>query len=134
MYQSPDYMNQPHTVAPAHVIPRRKQVDWRLTGAYIIAGFGLAVALASLWLFSSYKTSAASQVTQLRHQLATVQSAQSKTADNLNGVSSQISSAQGELTLLAPYNSVCTQYLTGPNGGPATFYFPCSMQKPSSGS
>ena len=87
------------------------------------------MALVSLWLLSSYKTSAASQVAQLRHQLATVQTAQSKTAGSVNGLSAQISSAQGELTLLTPYSSVCSQYLTGPNGGPDTFLFPCAEKK-----
>lgn len=28
------------------------------------------------------------------------------------------------LAVLAPYNKICTQDLTGPNG-PAAFYFPC---------
>jgi hypothetical protein len=32
------------------------------------------------------------------------------------------------LSLLAPYNMTCSQYLTGPNGGPSTFYLPCRLK------
>lgn len=125
----PNYTTQPNYPAPAHIVGNHRQVDWRMTGAYIIAAFALGVALVSLWLLSASKTSFNAQMTQMRHTLATVQSAQSKTADNLKGVSAEISSAQGELSLLAPYNSVCSQYLTGPNGGPDTFLFLCAEKK-----
>jgi uncharacterized protein HemX len=130
----PNYTTQPNYPAPAHVVENHKQVDWRVIGAYIIAAFALGAALVSLWLLSSYKTSAASQVTQLRHQLATAQSAQTKNAKSINGLSGRVSADESQLVLLTPYTMVCSTYLTGPSGGPATFWFPCSAQKPGSGS
>ncbi len=134
MYQSPDLNAPHHTMPTAGMIRRHSHVSWRLMGAYIIAALGVGVACACLWLLHSYKTSVQAQMTQLRHAVATAQTAQSKNASRFGELSSRISSAEGQLVLIAPYTMVCSQYLTGPNGGPATFYFPCGMQKPGSGS
>ena len=136
MYQQPDYSTQPqpHAVTPSHVVTTHRQVDWRLAGAYIIAALAVGVACASLWLFHSYKVTVATQMTQLRHAVASAQTAQSKDANSISNLSDQISSASGELVLLAPYRMTCEQYLTGPNGGPTTFYLPCTDVKPASGS
>ena len=134
MYPQPDYGTQPQAVTLTHVVPTRKQVDWRLAGAYIIAALAVGVACACLWLFHSYKVTVAKQMTQLRHAVTTAQTAQSKNSGNIKSLSGRISTAEGELVLIAPYDTICSQYLTGPNGGPSTFYFPCSMQKPGSGS
>lgn len=126
--QSPDYMNQAHTVAPAHVIGGRRHVDWRLIGAYVLGGIGVGVAIVCLLFVSSFKSVYANQMSQMRQALSTAQSAQSKDASNISNLSAQLSSAEAELNLLTPYNMSCAQYLTGPNGGPATFYFPCRLK------
>ena len=128
--QSPDYMNQSHAVAPAHVIPGPKRVDWRLVGAYVVGGIGVGVAIVCLVFVSSFKSVYANQMTQMRQALSTAQSTQSKDANSIANLSGQLSSAEAELNLLTPYNMTCSQYLTGPNGGPTTFYFPCSDVKP----
>lgn len=133
MYQQqPGY--QPNYAAPAHVIPDRKHVDWRLAGAYITAAIAIGVACACLWVLHSYKNTVADQMTQLRHAVTSAQTAQSKSATDIGNLSGQLSNAEAQLALLTPYNMVCQQYLTGPGGGPTTFYLPCSMQKPGSGS
>jgi hypothetical protein len=124
----PNYATQPNYPVPAHVVDNGRQVDWRLTGAYIIAALAVGVACACLWLFHSYKVTTQAQITQIRHTLASTQTAQSKSAITIKSLSGQISSQDGELALLAPYDMVCSQYLTGPNGGPATFTFPCRLK------
>jgi hypothetical protein len=131
MYEQPqpNYATQPHYPAPAHVLSHRRQVDWRLTGAYIIAAFGLGLALACLWLFHSYKVTVAAQMTQMRHTVTSAQTAQSKTAHSITGLSGRISSAEAALIPLTPYSMVCSQYLTGPSGGPETFTFPCTDKR-----
>jgi uncharacterized protein HemX len=136
MYEQPqpNYTTQPHYPAPPHVVGDRRHVDWRLTGAYIIAALAVGVACACLWLFHSYKVTTQAQITQIRHTLASAQTAQSKSASTIDKLSGRISSAEAELVLLSPYGMVCSTYLTGPSGGPATFWFPCSPQKPGSGS
>ena len=132
--QQPDYTTQPHYAAPAHVVGDRRQADWRLIGAYIIAAFGVGCAIVCLWLLSSFKQVYASQMAQMNHALATARTAQAKNASTIKNLSGWISSAEAELLLLSPYGMVCSTYLTGPSGGPATFWFPCSAQKPGSGS
>jgi hypothetical protein len=97
-------------------------------GAYIIAALGVGCAVVCLWFLSSFKQVYASQIAQTNHALSTVRTAQSKSASNIKSLSGQISSAEAELALLTPYSSTCSQYLTGPNGGPDTFLFPCRIK------
>ena len=55
------------------------------------------------------------------------------TSAALDGVSRKISGIDATLNTLAstvPVQYECSQYLTGPNGGPTTFYFACSDTKP----
>jgi hypothetical protein len=73
-------------------------------------------------------------MTKVNHAVTSAQTAQSKSARSISDLSGRISSAENELILLSPYGMVCSTYLTGPSGGPATFWFPCSPQKPGSGS
>jgi hypothetical protein len=128
----PNYATQPHYAAPSHVVGDRKQVDWRLIGAYIIAAFGVGCAVICLWLLSSFKQVYAAQMTKMNHAITSAQQAQAKSAKNISDLSGRISTAEGELILFTPYNSTCSQYLTGPNGGPDTFVFPCAEKKPGS--
>jgi len=62
----------------------------------------------------------------LRQALSTAQSAQSKSESSL---SEKVTGIDNALAALAPYSTVCSQDLTGPNG-PAAFYFLCTDQKP----
>ena len=94
----------------------------------------MGVACACLSLFHSYKVTTQAQITQIRHALASAQTAQTKNVDTIKSLSGRLSSAEAELILLSPYGMVCSTYLTGPSGGPATFWFPCSASKPGSGS
>jgi hypothetical protein len=128
--QGNDYMNQAHTVAPAHVIPgrQRQSINWVTAGAYIIGALGVGVAIVCLLFVSSFKSVYANQMTQMRQALTAAQSTQSKDANNIANLSGQLSSAEAELNLLTPYSLTCSQYLTGPNGGPSTFYFPCRLK------
>jgi uncharacterized protein DUF5753 len=130
MYEQPqpNYTTQPHYAAPLHVVGDRKQVDWRLIGAYIIAAFGLGAALVCLWLLSSFKQVYASQMTQVNHAVTSDRTAQTKNASTINNLSGRVSTAEAQMVLLTPYDLVCSQYLTGPNGGPSTFTFPCRLK------
>ena len=130
--QQPDYSTQPH-VAPVHVIPNRKQVDWRLAGAYIVAALAVGVACACLWLFHSYKVTVAGQMTQLRHAVVDARTAQSKDARNIKDLSGRVDGAEGQLTVLAPYSMTCSTDLEGPSG-PTRYFFACTPHQPGSGS
>jgi len=135
MYEpQPNYATQPNYPAPAHVVNDHKQVDWRLIGAYIIAAFGVGCAVVCLYMLTSFKQVYAAQMTKVNHAVTSAQQAQAKTAKSINDLSGRVSTAENELILLSPYGMVCSTYLTGPSGGPATFWFPCSAQKPGSGS
>jgi hypothetical protein len=131
MYEQhqPNYTTQPHYAAPAHVGGDHKQIDWRLIGAYIIAAFGVGCAVICLYLLTSFKQVDAAQIAQTNHALTAVRSAQAKSASTINNLSGRISGAEAQLILLTPYTMTCSQYLTGPNGGPDTFVFPCAEKK-----
>ena len=65
----------------------------------------------------------------MRQALSTAQSAQSKSDSSLSSLSGKVTGIDNALAALAPYSTVCSQDLTGPNG-PAAFYFLCTDQKP----
>jgi hypothetical protein len=130
MYEpQPNYATQPQYAAPAHVVDNRKQPDWRLIGAYIIAAFGVGCAVVCLYMLTSFKQVYATQMTKVNHAVTSVQTAQAKDVRNISDLSGQISTAEAQLVLISPYSMVCQQYLTGPNGGPETFSFPCTDKK-----
>jgi hypothetical protein len=128
-HHQPNYATHPNFAAPPHIVGGRKQVDWRLMGSYVIAGLGVAAACVCLWLLASFKQVYASQMTKVNHAVTSVQTAQSKNTKSVSGLVDQISSAEAQLALIAPYSMVCQQYLTGPKGGPETFSFPCTDNK-----
>jgi hypothetical protein len=68
-------------------------------------------------------------MTQMSHAVTSARTAQAKNAKSISDLSGRISTAEAELILFSPYGMVCSTYLTGPNGGPATFYFPCSAKR-----
>jgi len=124
-------MNQPHDYIPTAVIhdQRTPRINWAAAGAYITAALGLGIAIAPTELFLSYRETAATQISQLRQALSTAQSAQSKSDSSLSSLSGKVTGIDNALAALAPYSTVCSQDLTGPNG-PAAFYFLCTDQKP----
>ena len=131
MYEQPqpNYATQPHYPAPPHIVGERKQVDWRLIGAYIIAAFGVGCAVVCLWLLTSFKQVYASQMAQTNHALTAARAAQAKSAKNVDNLAGRVSGDEARLILLTPYTMTCSQYLTGPTGGPDTFVFPCAEKK-----
>jgi type VII secretion effector (TIGR04197 family) len=131
MHQPHDYVNQPHDYIPTAVIhdQRRPRINWAAAGAYITAALGLDIAIAVTALFLSHRETAATQISHLRQALSTAQSAQPKSDSSLSGLAGKVTGIDNALAALAPYSTVCSQDLTGPNG-PAAFYFPCTDQKP----
>ena len=113
---------------------RHGQGSGRLVIFALIAGLlGIAVGVASLTLFLSYKSTVTAQMREMRQAVAQEQSslskAQSGNASSVSGLSSKVTAIGAGMAALAPYSSVCSQDLTGPNG-PAQFYFLCTDQKP----
>src|SRR5436190_1375731 len=104
MYEQPqpNYTTQPQYAAPAHIVDNRRQVDWRLIGAYIIAAFGVGAAVVCLWLLTSFKQVYAAQMTKVNHAVTSAQQAQSKSAKSINDLSGRISTDDGELVLFTP--------------------------------
>ena len=100
--------------------------------AAAVALLGLAVSAASLTLLLSYKSTAQAQVRQLQRAVASAQAASrgSASASQVDGQAAKISRLDTAMAAIAQFSTVCSQYLTGPNGGPTTFYFPCSDTKP----
>ena len=97
----------------------------------IITGLlGLAVSAASLTLLLSYKSTAQAQVRQLQRAVASAQAATQGRASQVDSQAAKISRLDTAMAAIAQFSTVCSQYLTGPNGGPTTFYFPCSDVKP----
>ena len=103
-------------------------------GSIIVALIAVVVSAAALTFTFVSRSSADSQISQLRAAIATMQRQQSQANGKMSGqvrdLSGKISSAGSVLAMLSPYGMICSQYLTGPNGGPQTFYFPCVNQKP----
>jgi hypothetical protein len=152
MYQEPYRDQEPgqayyEDVPPGHTQPYPPPASLRLSepapapsprrGFQWLALACCLVSIASLvlaaWVWSAQSSARqaaarqATQMAQLRHALA---KARASDARSLTGLAGQVSGMDSALNALAPYNRVCSQYLTGPNGGPTTFYFPCSDVKP----
>jgi|SRR5580704_4070677 hypothetical protein len=107
----------------------------RLVILAVIAGLlGIVVGAASLTLFLTYKSTAETQIRQLQQAVSNAQAGNQSNVSSLKSVSGKISGIDATLNTLAgnvaPFNMTCSQYLTGPNGGPTTFYFACSDTKP----
>jgi len=100
--------------------------------AAAVALVGLAVSVASITLLLQYRGSAQAQIAQLQRQVSSAQAASrgKASASQVDGLAGKISTISAALGALAPYSQVCSQYLTGPSGGPTTFYFPCTDTKP----
>jgi hypothetical protein len=105
-----------------------------MQGAYAVAAVALVAVAVFAAMFFTSKSATGTAITQLRQQLATVNSeladARTANASQVDGLAGKVSTISGALNALAQFNTVCSQYLTGPSGGPTTFYFPCTDQKP----
>ena len=100
--------------------------------AAVAALVGLAVSTASITLLLQYRGTAQAQIAQLQRDVASAQAASRGRASTgqVDGLAGKVSTISAALSALAPYSQVCSQYLTGPSGGPTTFYLPCTDQKP----
>lgn len=95
-----------------------------------IAGLlGIAVSVASLTFFLSYRSTTGAQIRQLQQAVSNAQAASQGNVSSLNGLSGKVGSINAALSALAPYSKICSTDLTGPNG-PEQFYFLCTDQKP----
>ena len=100
--------------------------------AAVAALVGLAVSTASITLLLQYRGTAQAQIRQLQQAVASAQAASRgrASASQVDGLAGKVSTISAALNALAQFDTVCSQYLTGPSGGPTTFYFPCTDQKP----
>jgi len=61
-----------------------------------------------------------------------VQSQVASNSQRLTGLSTRVNGIRSDVNILGnqlgSYAEVCSQYLTGSNGNPATFYFPCQQK------
>jgi hypothetical protein len=126
--QIPPYND--HTTPLAYPPQPARKARWAVIGAYIVGALGLTAAGVSLYLFLSYKSSAAAQLGQMRQQVSQANQAladeRSQAANTYNALYTKINSVSS----LAPYGMVCSQYFTSPNGGPATYWIPCTDRRP----
>jgi uncharacterized protein HemX len=95
-----------------------------------IAGLlGIAVGVASLTFFLSYRSTVTAQMRQLQQAVANAQAGNQGNAQQLNGLSNKITGIDAGMAAIAPFSQVCSTDLTGP-AGPAQFWFACSDQRP----
>ncbi len=125
-YQSPQYDGPPQTARVAHHIFRH-QSGRLVIFATIVALAGLAASAASLAFFLSYRSTTQAQIAQLQQA---VSNAQAASQASIGSQAAEIRRLNAALSALAQFSTVCSQYLTGPGGGPATFYFPCTQTRP----
>jgi hypothetical protein len=85
-----------------------------------------------LWLLTSFKQVYAAQMMRVNHAVTSVQTAQSKDAKNIKNLGQEYNGMTGVVSAITAFDMTCSNYLTGPNGGPTTFFFPCTDQKPGS--
>jgi hypothetical protein len=98
----------------------------------IIALCSLALAAAAIAFTFVSHSSADTQISQLRDQVATMNTELGRTADTrtVNGLAQKVNAMAPVVGGMALFNQNCSQYLTGAGGGPQTFYMPCTDQKP----
>jgi hypothetical protein len=110
----------------------------RTTAAAIAAALvSLAVAGAALALLITGKASEASQLAQMRQQIASVQRngqsavarAQASNTARIDHLNRELNSAGPLLKYWAQFGSTCEQPFTG-TAGPAEFWIPCTAKEP----
>jgi hypothetical protein len=98
--------------------------------AYLTGFLGVAIAVASLAMFLSYRGTTGAQIDLMRQALARAQSSSASSYGSLNGKLNATEAMISGLAPLAAFNMNCSQDLTGPNGAPTQFFMPCTDQKP----
>lgn len=106
----------------------------RLAIFALIAGLlGIAVSIASITLLLSYRSTTTNQIHQIRQELAQEQSAQSRDAGSVSGISTKVNNLAGTVSgiagVLAPYNMICSQALVT-QAGTGQFWYACADRNP----
>lgn len=117
---------------PYHAYRPRKAGKLRMTA--VIAAFAILAAAVAVALYIAVQAwSAAGALTVQNRQLrGQVTSVREQMRSLKSGERNDYATLGHLLAPILPYTTtVCSQYLTDPNGQPATFYFACSSQKPS---
>jgi len=108
----------------------RRGVPWLAVACCLVSIASLLLAAWVLSMFQSYKGTVAAQIRQVQQAQQKADRAASGNTRSISGLAGQVSGMDSTLNAIAQFSTVCSQYLTGPNGGPTTFYFPCTLQKP----
>jgi hypothetical protein len=111
----------------------RPRSKWPLIAAYLAGIAGIIVGVTVLVLLLVTKGSINTQLAQLKHEIAGTSTQANKIGNSNASLSQQVGGLSNTVNSLPPlsgYTAICSQYLTGPNGGPATYYFPCTGTKP----
>jgi hypothetical protein len=112
---------------------RPQRPDWMVIAACVFGTAGFAVGVTVLVMLLITEGSVNTQLARLKHQIAGTSTQISKIRDADSSLSQQVGDLGNSVNSVLPlsrYTSICSQYLTGANGGPQTFYFPCSSQRP----
>jgi hypothetical protein len=112
---------------------RPRRLNWLLIAAYLAGIAGLALGVTVLVLLLVTESSTNAQLTQLKQEISGMNTRVGKISDSSSSLSRQaggLSNSVNSLLPLSSYTTICSQYLTGPNGGPATYYFPCTGTRP----
>jgi hypothetical protein len=108
----------------------RRAAPWLAVACCLVS---IASLLLAAWVLSAQSAARdtaarqAAQIAQLRQELGKTRAADAR---SLTGLSGKVNAIGITVSGLSSFGLTCSQYLTGPNGGPTTFYFPCSDTKP----
>lgn len=123
---------EPVTAVVPHATPVHEKVSCATAGPLLVGALGVMLAAATLAVFLVWKGSVAAQIDQLRNELTTAQSQAASNSKGLSGLSTRVNGIRSDVNSLGDqlggYAEVCSQYLAGSNGNPATFYFPCQQK------
>jgi hypothetical protein len=126
-----DHYREPVTAAVPHAAPVRQKVRWATAGPLLVGALGVALAAFTLAMFLAWKSSEATQISQLQRELTAAQSQAASTSTGLSGLTQRVGGMNRYVAalegLVGSYTFVCSQDLTGPSG-PAVFYFPCQQK------
>lgn len=130
------YAEEGPTGPANHVTPtlnppeRARRTPWPAIGAYLTGFLGVAIAVASLAMFLSYRGTTGAQIDLMRQALARAQSSSASSYSSLNGKLNATEAMISGLAPFAAFNMNCSQDLTGPNGAPTQFFMPCTDKNP----
>jgi hypothetical protein len=136
-YPAPEYTvpgrehTAPYAGRPSVTIrpPAPRKTPWLAIGAYLIGLLGVVLGVTCFALLLSLKGSTGTQLHAMRQALDSARSASASLNASVNSLNGKLAAIQNAVAVQAQFSSVCTQDLTGQNGQPAAFLFPCE-QKP----